>query len=138
MNLHQKIHKNVAFVNINNELYLNDIDPNVAKSGGIQSQGAKGAAVVFYRNDGVEKDIAVRNGHFYALRCLEALGVEDAEEGIIRNSLVHYMTEEEISRLVEGLEGFFCFQERSNRDLTPMLTPMLIQGEIGELLLDKL
>lgn len=38
----------------------------------------------------VEKDIAVRNGHFYAVRCLEALGIEDTTEGIIRISLVHY------------------------------------------------
>jgi selenocysteine lyase/cysteine desulfurase len=54
----------------------------------------------------VEKDIAVRNGHFYALRCLEALGIQDTDEGIIRISLVHYNTEEEVSRLVEGLDSF--------------------------------
>jgi cysteine desulfurase family protein (TIGR01976 family) len=50
-----------------------------------------------------EKFIAVRNGHFYARRCIEALGLEDAEEGIIRVSLVHYNTAEEVNRLVEGL-----------------------------------
>ncbi len=53
----------------------------------------------------VEKDIAVRNGHFYALRCIEALGIQDTDEGIIRISLVHYNTEEEVSRLVKGLES---------------------------------
>jgi selenocysteine lyase/cysteine desulfurase len=47
--------------------------------------------------------IAVRNGHFYARRCIEALGLEDPEEGIIRVSLVHYNTEEEVDRLVDGL-----------------------------------
>jgi selenocysteine lyase/cysteine desulfurase len=52
----------------------------------------------------VEKHIAVRNGHFYALRCLEALGLQDTDEGIIRISLVHYNTEEEVSRLVDGLK----------------------------------
>jgi cysteine desulfurase family protein (TIGR01976 family) len=51
----------------------------------------------------VSKDVAVRNGHFYALRCLEALGIEDTDDGIIRISLVHYNTEEEVSRLVERL-----------------------------------
>ncbi len=51
----------------------------------------------------VEKDIAVRNGHFYAVRCLEALGIQDTTEGIVRISLVHYNAEEEVSRLVEGL-----------------------------------
>jgi selenocysteine lyase/cysteine desulfurase len=49
--------------------------------------------------------IAVRNGHFYARRCIEALGVEDPEEGIIRVSLVHYNTEAEVGRLVEGLRA---------------------------------
>ncbi len=52
----------------------------------------------------VGKDIAVRNGHFYALRCLEALGIEDTADGIIRISLVHYNTSREVDRLVEGLK----------------------------------
>ena len=51
----------------------------------------------------VERNIAVRNGHFYARRCLEALGIQDTDEGIIRISLVHYNSEEEVSRLVEAL-----------------------------------
>jgi selenocysteine lyase/cysteine desulfurase len=50
-----------------------------------------------------EKYLAVRNGHFYARRCVEALGLEDPEEGVIRVSLVHYNTEEEIGRLSAGL-----------------------------------
>jgi cysteine desulfurase family protein (TIGR01976 family) len=62
----------------------------------------------------VEKHIAVRNGHFYALRCLEALGIEDTDEGIIRISLVHYNTEEEVSRLVAGLERLQGVKEQSN------------------------
>ena len=52
----------------------------------------------------VEKHLAVRNGHFYALRCLEALGIQDTEEGIIRISLVHYNTSREVDRLVEGMK----------------------------------
>jgi cysteine desulfurase family protein (TIGR01976 family) len=51
----------------------------------------------------VEKQIAVRNGHFYALRCLEALGIQDTDDGIIRISMVHYNTSREVGRLVEGL-----------------------------------
>jgi len=51
----------------------------------------------------VGKQIALRNGHFYARRCVEALGVEDADDGIIRISLVHYNSEDEVGRLVEGL-----------------------------------
>ena len=51
----------------------------------------------------VDKQIALRNGHFYALRCLEALGIDDGDEGIIRISLVHYNTAEEVDRLVAGI-----------------------------------
>jgi len=51
-----------------------------------------------------ENFIAVRNGHFYARRCVEALGLKDPEEGVIRVSLVHYNTEEEVNRLVDGLQ----------------------------------
>ena len=52
-----------------------------------------------------EKFIAVRNGHFYARRCVEALGLGDPEEGIIRISLVHYNTKEEVNRLIDGLRS---------------------------------
>jgi len=51
----------------------------------------------------VKKDIAVRNGHFYAVRCLEALGIEDTADGVVRISLVHYNTEGDVDRLVEAL-----------------------------------
>ncbi len=52
----------------------------------------------------VERQIALRNGHFYALRCLEALGIDDPEDGVIRISLVHYNSVEDVDRLVEGLK----------------------------------
>ena len=51
-----------------------------------------------------ENRIAARHGHFYALRCLEALGIEDPEtSGVVRVSLVHYNTDSEVSRLVDCL-----------------------------------
>ncbi len=50
-----------------------------------------------------ERKIAVRNGHFYALRCLEALGIPDPQDGVLRVSLVHYNTQEEVQRLVASL-----------------------------------
>jgi len=50
-----------------------------------------------------ENFIAVRNGHFYARRCIESLGIKDPEEGVIRVSLVHYNTEEEVERLSAAL-----------------------------------
>ena len=51
-----------------------------------------------------EQKIAVRNGHFYAYRCVKALGVENPENGVIRISIVHYNTEDEVNRLINGLQ----------------------------------
>ncbi|MBM4094489.1 MAG: aminotransferase class V-fold PLP-dependent enzyme [Planctomycetes bacterium] len=49
------------------------------------------------------RKIAVRAGHFYALRCIRALGIQDPAEGVLRISMVHYNTEEEVRRLTDGL-----------------------------------
>lgn len=42
-------------------------------------------------------------GHFYALRLIERLGI-DPQEGVMRISMVHYNTSEEVQRLIETLE----------------------------------
>ena len=47
--------------------------------------------------------IAVRHGHMYAYHLCEALG-RDPDDGVVRVSLVHYNTPEEIDRLIEVLE----------------------------------
>ena len=51
----------------------------------------------------MEKKIAVRNGHFYTVRCLEALGIADTADGVVRISMVHYNAEEDVDRLVHAL-----------------------------------
>ena len=48
-------------------------------------------------------DIAAKNGHFYAYRLLEAMGVKDLNDGVLRISLSHYNTLDEVARCVEGL-----------------------------------
>lgn len=50
-----------------------------------------------------ENGIAVGAGHFYAVRCLEALGI-DPEQGVLRISLVHYNSAQDVARLLEALE----------------------------------
>ncbi|MCP3904565.1 MAG: cysteine desulfurase-like protein [Planctomycetes bacterium] len=50
------------------------------------------------------RDIGIRNGHMYAHRLCSALGLEP-EEGVVRASLVHYNTMDEIDRLIEVLES---------------------------------
>lgn len=49
-----------------------------------------------------EGEVAVGSGHFYAMRLLQALGI-DPERGVLRISLVHYNTDAEVDRLLEGL-----------------------------------
>lgn len=47
--------------------------------------------------------IAIRHGHMYAYHLCEALG-RDVEDGVVRVSLVHYNTPDEIERLIEVLD----------------------------------
>jgi len=48
-------------------------------------------------------DIGVRHGHFYAYRLIEDLGLH-ARGGVVRVSLAHYNTLEEVDRLIRALE----------------------------------
>jgi selenocysteine lyase/cysteine desulfurase len=50
-----------------------------------------------------KRKIAVQSGCFYAWRCVKALGI-DTETGVIRVSLVHYNTEDEVRNLCSCLE----------------------------------
>lgn len=48
--------------------------------------------------------VAIRWGHFYAYRAVEALGLME-QDGVVRVSLAHYNTSAEIERLIEGLDA---------------------------------
>ncbi len=50
-----------------------------------------------------EHQIAAGAGDFYALRCVQALGM-DADDGVVRVSLVHYNSMAEVDRLIAALE----------------------------------
>ncbi|HSH42030.1 MAG TPA: aminotransferase class V-fold PLP-dependent enzyme [Arenicellales bacterium] len=50
-----------------------------------------------------ERRVAVGAGHFYAVRCLEGVGV-DPDSGVLRISLVHYNSEEDVQRLLAALD----------------------------------
>jgi cysteine desulfurase family protein (TIGR01976 family) len=47
--------------------------------------------------------IAIRHGHMYAYHLCEALGL-DPDDGVVRVSMVHYNTPEEVDRLIEMLD----------------------------------
>lgn len=48
-----------------------------------------------------EKDIAAGHGHFYALRLLENAGIDDTEDGVLRISMAHYNTSDDVQRVVD-------------------------------------
>ncbi len=48
--------------------------------------------------------IMAGGGHFYAVRLLEALGI-DPEHGVLRLSFVHYTHEDEVARLIGALDA---------------------------------
>ena len=48
-------------------------------------------------------EIGIRAGHFYAKRLIDALGF-DKQNGVVRASMVHYNTAEEVERLVRRLD----------------------------------
>lgn len=51
----------------------------------------------------VENKIATRNDNFYAWRCLKHLGI-NTEDGVVRISLLHYNTKEEVENLISILD----------------------------------
>ena len=51
----------------------------------------------------VKNGIATRNDNFYAWRCLQALGI-DVDDGVIRTSMVHYNTHEDVEKLISVLK----------------------------------
>ena len=51
----------------------------------------------------VKNGIATRNDNFYAWRCLKALGI-DVDDGVVRISMVHYNTREDVEKLISVLK----------------------------------
>lgn len=51
-----------------------------------------------------ERGICVGHGHFYGYRCVDALGIDPAQ-GVLRFSMVHYNTVEEVSQLTAALDA---------------------------------
>ena len=54
-------------------------------------------------DDLVNDNIGIRNGNFYAWRVLKALNI-DQEDGVIRASMVHYNSENEVKSLINALD----------------------------------
>ncbi|ETI62270.1 aminotransferase class V-fold PLP-dependent enzyme [Marinomonas profundimaris] len=63
----------------------------------------KGQTVQAFAQKLVDQGIICGAGHFYAVRLLEAMGV-DTETGVVRLSFVHYTSEEEMDQLIHALD----------------------------------
>ena len=48
--------------------------------------------------------VGLSNGHFYAKRFLEAVGITDADDGVVRASLAHYTSEDDVEKLISVLD----------------------------------
>ena len=51
-----------------------------------------------------EQGVCVGHGHFYGYRCVDALGIDPAQ-GVLRFSMVHYNTLDEVEKLVAALDA---------------------------------
>ena len=51
-----------------------------------------------------EAGFAVRNGHMYAYRLLTGMQLPDIDDGVVRISLLHYNTPQEVQGLLGALE----------------------------------
>jgi selenocysteine lyase/cysteine desulfurase len=58
---------------------------------------------LFIAQEAGKNGIGIRNGDFYAWRCLKGLGI-DTNDGVIRISMVHYNSMEEVEKLIKFLE----------------------------------
>ena len=58
-----------------------------------------------------ERGVQVWDGHFYAVRAIEALGLAE-RGGVIRTGIVMYNTREEIDRLLEGVAALASSSQR--------------------------
>ncbi|MBU0755843.1 MAG: cysteine desulfurase-like protein [Planctomycetes bacterium] len=86
--------------------------PEVRIIGPKTSDQSRVATVSFVHNNRSSREIAraahemnfgIRNGHMYAHRLCKALDL-DPDDGVVRISMVHYNTPEEVDRLIEFLE----------------------------------
>ena len=64
---------------------------------------AKNHSSKFLSSQLVRNGIATRNDNFYAWRCLKALGI-DTDDGVVRASMVHYNTENDVNKLITALK----------------------------------
>jgi len=48
--------------------------------------------------------VGLSNGHFYAKRLIEAVGIADPDDGVVRASMAHYTTDADVDKLIGVLD----------------------------------
>ena len=87
--------------------------PNVRVIGLVDADRSRRVPTISFVVDGVKSStiveqvdphgIGIRFGHFYAYHLIESLGLME-REGVIRVSMVHYNTLDEVDRLIAVLD----------------------------------
>ena len=79
-----------------NKIKNKDRSPTISFT--IENKSSKKVSKILVKNN-----IATRNDHFYAWRCLEALGI-DTNDGVVRISMTHYNNKKDVDNLINALE----------------------------------
>jgi len=119
LNLHQRAHQVFELVGQHEAKLANMLLDYLKDRDGIRllgqdhaTPGSRASTIAFHARampsahiaqQLAEQQIGVGAGDFYALRCVEALGM-DPDDGVVRVSMVHYNTAEEVQKLIEGLD----------------------------------
>ena len=95
--------------------YLKEI-PEITIIGKTTAQASQRVPTISFVHDKLKSDeiveqvdnhnIGIRFGDFYAKKLIESLGLED-QNGVVRVSLVHYNTQEEVERLIGVFKSIF-------------------------------
>ena len=48
--------------------------------------------------------VGLSSGHFYAKRLVEAVGITNADDSVVRASLAHYTSENDMEKLISVLD----------------------------------
>ena len=69
----------------------------------ISKEQAEKIAILQVIEQLADENLGVGDGHFYAYRVIEALGIP-VEQGVLRISFVHYTSPQEVERLIATLQ----------------------------------
>lgn len=69
---------------------------------------------IYFCINGIMAQVGIRYGHFYAYTLVDQLSPKiDIDGGVVRISLVHYNTVEEVERIIEILKEVFAQDDLS-------------------------